>query len=229
MPDLEIALASDDPQDLQAPFTTHIQLAETNGFRAKILAAGSVPFERSLLLDTDTYVTASLDDVFRLLDRFDIAAAHAPGRTNFQLDDIPPSFPEFNTGVVALRASAAVSALIDMWLHKYDALRRSNDQPAFRWATFHARDVRIATLPPEFNQLFMMGGFQCQKVRVLHGWTDGHNYEQIAAAMNDPVMDSDYAAVFIGMRLFNSRGRLIADWGPHRKFKAIRSALLHHL
>src|SRR5262245_17176068 len=47
-------------------------------FRDKIHSIRRLPFDQTIFLDTDTYVTANIDELFDLLNRFDVAAAHAP-------------------------------------------------------------------------------------------------------------------------------------------------------
>jgi len=139
-------------------------------------------YEAALYLDGDTYMTAPVDDLFDLLDRFDLVAAHEPTRFSFDatfqhlLDDgAPAAFPEFNTGVFAFRNTADVKAFFDDW-RRDDAARRkagvppAHDQPAFRTALW-ASDLRLYVLPPEYNFRFTMpafiGGFGF--VRILHG------------------------------------------------------------
>jgi hypothetical protein len=132
-----------------------------------------------VLLDCDTYIVRDLGPIFELLDRFDIAGAHAPTRSSFDLDNIPDSFPEFNAGLIAFRRSEAVSSFLAAWLADYDRLAElrpaSMDQPSFRRALFRS-GLRIATLPPEWNQRFDMAGYPKQALRVLHGWGDEARY-----------------------------------------------------
>jgi hypothetical protein len=126
--------------------------------------------DRILFLDTDIEVTGDISGVFRLLDRFDIAVAHAPYRYNEDAADIPDAFPEFNVGVVAVRKSPASLALLQAWRAAYLAQPEwwHNDQVAFRRAVWET-DVRVATLPPEFN--FRPARYDGKSVpRVLHGF-----------------------------------------------------------
>jgi hypothetical protein len=201
-----------------------------DGSRDKILAARESPFERTVLLDCDTYVVRDLGPIFELLDRFDVACAHAPTRSSLHLDDIPDSFPEFNTGLIAFRRSETVSSFLADWLADYDRLAdlrpASNDQPSFRCALYRS-GLRIATLPPEWNQRFDMAGYQNQALRVLHGWGDEARYRLLAAMMTTNGGIGD-AQVFSGGRLYRE-GRLVADFGPPRRLQRIRTALLRRL
>jgi alpha-N-acetylglucosamine transferase len=52
---------------------------------------------QTIFLDTDTYVIDNIDELFDLLERFDIAAAHAPGYTGDDRGSTPKRtfrFPE---------------------------------------------------------------------------------------------------------------------------------------
>ena len=51
----------------------------------KVNAMPLSPYNRTLFLDTDTYVYASLEHLFVLLDRFELAAAHDPWRYGYNL------------------------------------------------------------------------------------------------------------------------------------------------
>jgi hypothetical protein len=139
-------------------------------------------YDAALFLDTDTYMAAPVEDVFTLLDRFDLVVAHEPTRFSFDaafqqlLDDgAPPAFPEFNTGVFGFRNVPAVQAFLAAWREDNAALRASgrppaHDQPSFRTALWRS-ELRFYVLPPEYNFRFTMpsfiGGFG--HVRILHG------------------------------------------------------------
>jgi hypothetical protein len=210
-PAVPIAIATD--STAPAEFDETIVLAEADGFRAKILGAIASPFDRTLLLDADTYAVGDISEVFRILDAFDVAAAHAPNRVVLVLDDVPDSFPELNTGVIALRRSETVQRLLHTWLDEYDRLAPLNppskDQPSFRRALFMTTDVRLAVLPPEFNVRFWKAGYYNQPARILHGWGDTDTYEQVAAVLNEPATSRRYRAVFIGRTLLGKGGQPI--------------------
>ena len=107
-PDLPIHLYSDwtnydsqfnkDP----TPFTS-IGIIENPHPRSKVDYLSRTPFDRTLYLDTDTALNADISDMFQILDRFDIAMAHAHHRSSGNLKpwriQLPDAFPEFNSGV----------------------------------------------------------------------------------------------------------------------------------
>jgi len=151
------------------------------GWLTRIDAFAQAPFERTLFIDTDTEVVGDIEGIFTLLERFDLAAAHAPYRYRAEVDGIPDSFPEFNCGVVCIRKSAATRAFIRRWRDAYLAERAHwhNDQHAFRMAAWTEK-ARVAVLPPEFNlRPARHAGFDTP--RILHGFHRQQELSKTAA------------------------------------------------
>jgi hypothetical protein len=213
-PALALAIATDGPAP--AIFDTAIPLTERDGYRAKVVAMMESPFDRTLYLDVDTFAAEDVSELFRLLDGFDMALAHAPNRVTLALDDVPDAFPEFNTGVIAFRRTAGVERLLAAWLEEFDRLAPLNaptkDQSAFRRVAYSAKDVRLAVLPPEFNTRFNMAGFVNQKVRILHGWAEPTSYRAVAGLLNDRVAGWRHRAVFIGRTLLDEHGEAVGTF-----------------
>jgi hypothetical protein len=95
--------------------------------------------------------------LFRLLDRFDIAVAHAPlrintGIGNSPLPHVPPCFPEFNCDLVLWRRNEGTIELLRKWEQLYlsHELGHPHDQGPFRLLIYES-NLRVATLPPEYN------------------------------------------------------------------------------
>jgi hypothetical protein len=166
------------------------------GCAAKIRHIAVSPYDQTLFLDSDTYVCGDLAELFALLDVFDLAAAHAPTRAIYEVEGVPDSFPEFNTGVILFRRSPEMAKVLSGWADLYlrhlerddrGALRwlqpadrrwhRLNDQGAFREALYRS-GLRVATLPPEYNCRFTAPGLVDGPVRILHG--RGPDLSQIA-------------------------------------------------
>ena len=128
-----------------------------------------------IFLDGDTWLVDDIEPAIELMDRFDIAAAHAPRRITREFDDVPPSFPELNTGVVLFRRSRAMSRLLNSWLAAFladvgtNTVPASQDQPSLRRLLYQSKKIRLAVLPPEYNCRFAMGVAVDGQVRVLHG------------------------------------------------------------
>jgi hypothetical protein len=169
--------------------------ASTEPFADKIANMRRSPFYRTIFLDSDTFVTAEIGHVLRLLDHYDIAVAYAPYRP-LSDPEVPAAFYEFNTGVVAWQASDRVRVFLRAWEETYRAwLKREPfpgasqatrggraDQPAFRRCAWQ-HDLRLFVLPSEYNLRLGFPATVSELVRVIHGRHD--NYQALAAQIND--------------------------------------------
>lgn len=163
----------------------------------KLIFMSQAPYDMNLFLDTDTYVCGDISELFCLLDNFDIAIAHAPYRKTIEKKNVPQSFPEFNTGVIAFRNTCKVQLFLKNWLDLYQKdLQREiiwnrpgskkneifqQDQASFREALYKS-DLRVATLTPEYNCRFGMIGYVHGKVKIIHGRHS--NLERVASDLN---------------------------------------------
>jgi hypothetical protein len=125
---------------------------------AKIRAMLQFEYDHTLYLGSDTLaVRPEVASVFRLLETFDVAAAHAPVRINTSfgnspIPEVPPSYPEFNGDVVLFRKTPGVEKAFREWhdLYLADRFGHPHDQGTLRYVLFYS-SLRIATLPPEYN------------------------------------------------------------------------------
>lgn len=123
--------------------------------RSKVDHLGATPFAETLYLDSDTRVRGDLGEMFRLLERFDMACALREAAVTRHRDprghrDVPASFPEYNSGVMLYRDSAALRAFLGLWRQAYAALGHKADQRSFR-DTLWTSEMRIAVLTPRYN------------------------------------------------------------------------------
>jgi hypothetical protein len=100
-------------------------------------------------------VVQDISDIFLILDRYDIAAAHAMHRNLFSEPEIwniqlPNAFPQFNSGVLLFRKTAHVTELLENWSAAFSDSKLRHDQPTFRELLWLS-DLQIAILPPEYN------------------------------------------------------------------------------
>jgi hypothetical protein len=185
-PSLAVTLVTDRPSGL--PGVEEVLLdSPAFGFMDKVRSLGRSPFERTLFLDTDTFVCGDLGELFDLLDRFEFAGAHSPGRicsgSCYRIAGVPDSFAQFNSGVLLYRRTGAVSRLFEAWqdLYRQDvdayrslppeeasALKFPQDQPALREAMYRS-DARIATLATEYNFRTIFPCYASRAVKILHG------------------------------------------------------------
>lgn len=124
----------------------------------KLAVLPHIEAERVMYLGSDTFaLRPEAGSLFRLLDHFDMAAAHAPLRINTllgnsPLPEVPPCFPEFNCDLLLWRRNRRTTELLRQWERLYlsHELGHPHDQGPFRLLGYNS-DVRFATLPPEFN------------------------------------------------------------------------------
>lgn len=141
----------------------------------KIKAILNSPFERTVYIDTDTFVCGDLSSALKLLDRFDFALVHSPiayGKSPSSSTEltasIPEAFIEFNGGVLFYRKSRASMAVFNNWLELYNKTSRKLDQPTLRESIYFS-EARFYVLPPEFNLTFTGPVFLEGSARILHG------------------------------------------------------------
>jgi len=154
-PGLPIDLATDEPVD-PGVFAC-VTVIEDPWFRSRIDAMAATRFERTLHLDADVLAVADIRDVFDVLDRFDVALAHDQARNSPAANSVwrlslPAAFPQFNGGVIAYRRTPEVLAFLRLWAETMRTTEMKKDQPSLRELLWES-DLRIATLPPEYNLL----------------------------------------------------------------------------
>ncbi len=182
MPDLPVTVFSQFP--IESPHFERVIRVEgsEDGFYDKTLFFQQTPYERTLFIDADIYVVEPVPELFTLLDHFDFAASHeeylnTDWWNRYPRPDIPPSFPEFNTGILAYRRSPQMDSALKDWAALYQVFLKShpgqeiNDQPFFR-AAVYSNPVRIATLTREYNCKFRGQGYLNGRVKILHGHVD---------------------------------------------------------
>lgn len=175
MPDVPIALFADEAVS-DPHVDRHVSIDKPqSGFGDKVSYMLQSPFERTIFLDTDTYLCADISELFNLLDRYDLAAAQGAIAFHQSLDTVPDCFPELNTGVIVYRQSPAVAALFQTWADLYHRDRERikswycPDQPPFREALYSHPDIKLAVLHGEYNCRFIYPTRVAGTVKILHG------------------------------------------------------------
>jgi hypothetical protein len=222
MPDLPVTFLSQFP--VSSPLIDRvISVAPTrDGFYDKTRLMRDSPYDRTLFIDADIYAVKPFPEMFDLLDRFDCAATHeeylnTDWFNRYPRPDIPASFPEFNTGILLFNRSPQMDGVLKKWEALYaDYLQQKpdqpiNDQPFFRTAIYES-DVRIATLPREYNCKFRGQGYLNGPVKLLHGHIeyqfDARQLARAIAALNA----SERPRVYIAGRVYEQKltGRLVS-------------------
>jgi hypothetical protein len=155
LPGLPIDICTDSPDVLAAGVFDRVEIIDSPHRRSKVDYLVRTRFERTLYLDTDTRVVDDVSDLFQLLDRFDIALAHAHARNKrthveqWQLS-LPPSFPQLNGGVILYKRSERTLDFFRDWSNAYHEAGFSKDQTTLRELIWSS-DLRLYILPPEYN------------------------------------------------------------------------------
>jgi hypothetical protein len=179
MPDLPITAFSQFP--LESPDFERVVRVDgsQDGFYDKTLLMQQTPYERTLFVDADIYFAKPVPELFTILDHFDFAATHeeclnTDWWNRYPRPDIPGSFPEFNTGILAYRRSPQMDGVLKEWSALYKSFldhhpgQPINDQPFFRAAAYSGA-ARIATLARDYNCKFRGQGYLNGPVKILHG------------------------------------------------------------
>jgi hypothetical protein len=177
MPDVSMTLFTDQETDAKI-FDNIIPISDPrHDFGDQVYYLDRTPYERTIFLDTDIYLDESIEDVFDVLDEFDIAASqdtrnYSSTRTDFEgVEKIPDCFSEYNSGVVAFRKNSDTRDFFEIWKEAYEEVvdrGQVHNQAAFRYALYHS-DTRIATLPREYNCLVRNANQVYGKVKAFHG------------------------------------------------------------
>jgi len=173
MPDLSVTVFCDwDSDVLDGLEGVEVVVFENPefGYIDKVVGIRQSPYRKTLFIDTDTYISAPLDELFELLDRVDVAAAHELARQHSEFPEIPDCFSEFNSGFVAMNMNDRVLAMLKFWEDRYRVLIDDvgGDQDVFRLACYQS-DVSLYVLTPEYNCQVRQVGCVNGQVKVLHG------------------------------------------------------------
>ena len=167
--------------------------------RAKIDALGLTPYDRTLFLDSDTYICGRISQIFSILDNYDLAMVIAPRRVDpgwvSKDTEIPSWLPEFNSGVMLMRKSEASARLLVEWRRTYMKYAKWNDQMSLRATLFSGLKygLKIYSMPPEYNCRILCMAQVGGKVLILHGRGDMKKVcSQINASMGIRVYIPDH-------------------------------------
>ena len=162
----------------------HLLRSPKKSFEDKICALTESPYEKTLFLDCDTLVFSNPAKIFDLLENFDLAVCMETYKPHYS-HTVPEVFPEFNTGVMALRTgSIQVKNFLVNWLELYREQRKSrrdikHDQPAFREALYYSQ-LRISPLPSDWNFFICHPAIlnAGENIKILHTRIPKHEFSQ---------------------------------------------------
>ena len=129
------------------------------------------PYEKTILLDTDTCVNHNIKDIFDLLDKYDLVGCHDYSRKRIfpkipEYMKIPYGFSELNTGVVGYKKNDKFKLFIDLWNQYYNKYFSVTpwDQPSCRIALWES-NINLYILPTEYNRRALATKEKCINLR----------------------------------------------------------------
>jgi hypothetical protein len=221
MPDLPVTVFSQFP--IESPLFEGVIRVDgsSDGFYDKTLLMRQTPYERTLFIDADTYFVEAVPELFTVLDQFDCAATHeeylnTDWWNHYVRPDIPASFPEFNTGILAFKRSPRMNRVLEEWSNLYRTFmennpgKEMNDQPFFR-AAVYANEARIATLTREYNCKFRGQGYLNRRVKILHGHVEHRLGEKFVGKAIAVLNASSRPRVYIAGTVYEQKliGRIL--------------------
>lgn len=170
-PGWPVAVITTTSQDIDGADEIIVVEDSVDGFGDKPRYMDRSPFDRTLYLDTDTYVVGDISSTFDLLTEFDVACAIAPSAPD-STDGCNPgdAFPTFNSGVVLYRDNPSTQALFDRWRHEYKRDLNDGyhpDQRSFRRSLFDTH-LEFTPLPTRYNMRPFMFGAADGPAKIIH-------------------------------------------------------------
>lgn len=192
-PDAHVTLVTDEPRD-DGAFDRVVVLEPPgpsedgwkDGTLFKVQALRSTPYERTFFIDTDTWFCEPCDELFDLLDHFQLLLCHAPGDRSTVVRGGEPlrGYYPYNTGVLVYTSDEATDALFQRWREVYEEKFElyPHDQTPFMEALLDV-DVRTYVLQSNYNfRTPYFTSFVAEEVKILHGRPD--SYERIERLVN---------------------------------------------
>lgn len=147
---------------------------------------GVSPFDKTLFLDSDTYVASDVSELWGLLDQYDLAVARTPQQPF--VDGVPEPWGLYNCGVIAYRDSKQTRAVLADWRERYRERLHTQDgaadQPAFLAALHASESLRWFTLPRRYNVRVPSRGELTHDAKIVHGRHYGASLAEVEAELN---------------------------------------------
>jgi len=178
MPDIQITIATSDNVDSDLFNNVIDYESEYPDIGKSIITPELMAYDKTLFLDTDTYIAKPIDELFEILEDYDMCFARGNG--SISLPKPYDAWKEFNTGVVGFRTNDKVASFLKKWGENYDKLleetKITRDQPAFGVSIFES-DLRYFVLPRRYNCRLPRGGYVGDDIKIGHGRLDGFNLD----------------------------------------------------
>ena len=167
MPEYPIAIVTDREPDTDC-FDTVIIDKSSFQKRDKPRALQQTPYRQTIYLDTDTYLADSVDGLFDILDAFELGVRRDQGQSHVpESSQLPRSFPQFNSGVIAYQSTGGVMDMLEDWERRCRPTDKF-DQRSLRPALYRS-EVRFTPLPNRYNCQYHWKNVVDGPVKIFHG------------------------------------------------------------
>ncbi len=174
-----LCIITDQPGYQNALFDIILHEEMPGDFIAKIIGVARTPFERTVYLDNDTFVCCPVDEMFDVLDHFDMSMLPFFFLHSYEFyNRYNPTYkmkyekiiPEYHFGVMVYRMNDNVKNLMHDWLGTHHEMHIKADCTSFREAYFkHIPFVRISPLPLEYNYHGTNSfGVAYNEIKIIH-------------------------------------------------------------
>lgn len=159
------------------------------GYLFKVIGFLESPYEKTIFLDTDTFLCDGLDDVFGMLDFFDVLVCHDyydKALVKYEGQPVAGFYP-YNTGFVGFKKSERTMAFLKIWEEVYSKEFDDfwGDQHAFMKALLLG-DVKLHVLSSIYNFRFLnnVAILKDEKVKMVHGRCSMAEFRTIEHELN---------------------------------------------
>jgi hypothetical protein len=135
----------------------------------KIFGFINTPFQRTIIIDTDTAVIGDISEIFGALEYADLLAVQSPRQFNFTWEktEYPACIVQHNTGVVAFNSNETTEHFFRQWQGLRIEHLDVQDQVTFRKAVLKT-GINIKNLPNEYNCRLGVPQLLVGEVKLLH-------------------------------------------------------------
>tara|TARA_B100000424_G_scaffold173848_1_gene134181 strand:- start:7087 stop:7806 length:720 start_codon:yes stop_codon:yes gene_type:complete len=167
-PEAQITLFTN--QDIKDDVFNEIKIVKMD-LRCKQNFLLDSPYEKTILLDTDTYVNHNINDLFDLLEKYEMVGCNDYSRKRIlsipEYMNIPYGFSELNTGVIGYKKCKNFQKFNELWIHYYKKYKQKTpwDQPSCRIALWES-DINLYILPSEYNRRGKHTKEKCINARI---------------------------------------------------------------
>ena len=161
-----------------------------SGLLFKVMALQNFPYNKTFFVDTDTYFCDECEELFELLEYYDLLICHAPADVSMVTvgkKELDGYFP-YNTGVIVYNKNDIIKKTFEDWLTIYKAKIElyPHDQASFMEALL-TNSVKLYVLQPIYNfRISYFVSVSAKKVKIIHGRP--RNFDEIIKIVNSKIM-----------------------------------------